>query len=462
MACPKAIQSIKKECDKNKGGIRNVYLAPYSKFSCRLDNKEMVIDLFYSEVYFSRFHQNKNTANFTTTAKIDIETELHYFNSVINLSFPRMSHSKSRKLEQLINNPLIAIVEDNNNNRWLFGYDKPCYLTSYSMQSGTNAKDANKYSIALNCDSAYQPLFIKGNLEIPIFYYIKYQYEGDVCESKLPQHIVEPTSVVRFIEPESYEASVSYDTETCAWMYNVYEKTYFNDGSNETKILTVEKHSIYFGANDSYQERVIKGDYDYGTAKGFYYIIQGAKPYVPPTPPTPPIPPQPEEIKNTILYFTDGSTEERLVTAIDSHFLGERTDVYKVEIGSIVTTFNQGAFANNHGLREVIFGKKVTTLETAAFANCISITNLELNEGLTSLGNQCFASCEGLTSITIPSTVLTLGSECFAGCLALTDITYNGTKTQWKFILKQETTFYDVQCTVHCTDGDISISQLKN
>lgn len=124
-----------------------------------------------------------------------------------------------------------------------------------------------------------------------------------------------------------------------------------------------------------------------------------------------------------------------------------------------------------------------------AFDGCVNLTRIELPDGLNAIGNKAFLGCTGLTQMTIPESVTrieshlfgdctnltgvtlhdgitSIGASVFSECSSLTSITFNGTKEQWNSIEKDDrwydNWYYDdevhyIQCTIHCTDGDINI-----
>ena len=64
---------------------------------------------------------------------------------------------------------------------------------------------------------------------------------------------------------------------------------------------------------------------------------------------------------------------------------------------------------------------------------------------------------ELVTELVIPDGVTSIGKEAFDACSYLKDITYKGTKAEWQKITKGEDwiSYYRMDFTVHCTDGDL-------
>lgn len=98
----------------------------------------------------------------------------------------------------------------------------------------------------------------------------------------------------------------------------------------------------------------------------------------------------------------------------------------------------------------------VTSIGSGAFGGCSGLTSITIPNSVTSIGDWAFSECSGLTSITIPDSVTSIESFAFAYCSSLESITYNGTKAQWRKIVKD--VYWDYitgKYTIHCTDGDI-------
>lgn len=167
MPCPKSIYSIAKDCDTSKGGIAKVYLSPYQDGAVKYSPSDYTVTGFSEYISFSEFYQRKGAASFSTTANIDLDNDLKFFKTTINLSFPKMSGEKSWYLDRLLLNPMIALIEDNNGNNWIFGIDNPVYTEQYSMQTGSNPKDSNKYTVVLTCESDYEPKSVGHSIVIP-------------------------------------------------------------------------------------------------------------------------------------------------------------------------------------------------------------------------------------------------------------------------------------------------------
>ena len=93
-------------------------------------------------------------------------------------------------------------------------------------------------------------------------------------------------------------------------------------------------------------------------------------------------------------------------------------------------------FAYCESLASLVIPDSVTQICTGAFSNCTSLTSVIIPSRVTRVDGRAFANCTSLTSITIPSSVQVIDYNAFDGCKSLISIRFDGTKKQWKDILK--------------------------
>ena len=127
-----------------------------------------------------------------------------------------------------------------------------------------------------------------------------------------------------------------------------------------------------------------------------------------------------------------------------------------VTIPDGVTSIPSYAFRGCSGLTSITIPNSVTSIGSYAFYGCTGLTSITIPNSVTSIDPGTFSGCSGLTSITIPDSVTGIGTCAFDGCSGLTSINFNGTKAQWKAILKgTHWNSYTGSYAVYCTDGTI-------
>ncbi len=106
---------------------------------------------------------------------------------------------------------------------------------------------------------------------------------------------------------------------------------------------------------------------------------------------------------------------------------------------------------------ELFNGKPVSKIAKDGFSRCSQLRRVTLSKRITSVGVQGFAFCSNLGAVDIPETVEGFGNGAFAECERLTAFHYEGTKDEWKNILKASN--WDVHSegySVLCSDGNIN------
>lgn len=131
-----------------------------------------------------------------------------------------------------------------------------------------------------------------------------------------------------------------------------------------------------------------------------------------------------------------------------------------ITIPNSVTSIGDSAFDGCSGLTSVTIPDSVTSIGDNAFWGCSGLTIVSIGNSVTSIGDYAFYDCGGLTSVTIPGSVTSIGNSAFCDCSGLKNITYTGTIADWKNIDKgfNWKDHVPITCIIHCTDGDIKIS----
>ena len=168
------------------------------------------------------------------------------------------------------------------------------------------------------------------------------------------------------------------------------------------------------------------------------------------------------------------------VTAIGTWAFYRCISLTSLTIPDSVTSIGSDAFYNCAALKSITLPDSITRITGGAFHNCISLT-YNTHDTINYLGNEqnpyvvamkasdhsitsctilagtkviydsAFFGCGSLTDVTIPGSVTNIGANVFKNCTDLTRITFEGTIAQWNDAISQR-----VNCTVHCTDGNVA------
>ena len=141
-----------------------------------------------------------------------------------------------------------------------------------------------------------------------------------------------------------------------------------------------------------------------------------------------------------------------------------------VIVCGVLTGLNKGAFGGCSGIESLVVttGNKkyhsanncIIETETKKLIVGCKTSIIPSDGSVTSIGDDAFRGCSSLTSVTIGNSVSSIGWYAFSYCSKLKNITYRGTIADWRNIDKGSWWNDNVStdCIIHCTDGDIKIS----
>lgn len=155
MACSVTLTGITNNCENSFGGVKKIYLAPYTEFSGTVENgiiSELNVENFKS------YYTKKNVSSMTSTFTIDPANGTNYVSTELNLVFSKMSADKRLEVGTLASGDLCAIVIDSNGNGWFLGKDEPMIMTAGTAQTGVAKGDGNLYNLTFTDESRELPL----------------------------------------------------------------------------------------------------------------------------------------------------------------------------------------------------------------------------------------------------------------------------------------------------------------
>lgn len=167
MACTQTLTGITRDCLGNNGGIRKVWLANYDNVaSLTVASGAITAISMSNSEKFKLYEFARNTSSLTSNYAVNAENGTSYVESDLLMVFNRMDTSKRLEIVALAQGNLVAIVEDNNGNKWYLGKDFPVTINAGDGQTGTARADRNGYTITLRDESAELPFPFTGTIPV--------------------------------------------------------------------------------------------------------------------------------------------------------------------------------------------------------------------------------------------------------------------------------------------------------
>ena len=206
-------------------------------------------------------------------------------------------------------------------------------------------------------------------------------------------------------------------------------------------LINITSYSSVFESCESLVRNEYKGGYYLGNESNPYvYLINGKTSYSE-------IHPETRIIGPTAFGNFVGPElfiPAKVHTMYADSFIIRKGTITSIEVDKNNTTY--------HSVSDCIIE---TATGTVLYGREVSV--IPDHESITVLGKEAFALCRSLTSIVIPKNIKEIGGSCFASCSALTEIRFEGTKDEWRAIVKGKDWNYDCgNYVIKCTDGDIA------
>ena len=177
MACSSVfLTNIETSCGSNVASIKKVYLGNFESLTVTEeyqedgsgqpivddDGKKIIESI--SSITRKQGEREWVTADFKkNTSSMDSEMTKNdngsfYYTNTINMVFAKQNVAKRLAVQALVSGECSAIVEDNNQNFWLVGYQNSVSATTTSATTGTAVGDSNQYTVAIAAVEGYLPI----------------------------------------------------------------------------------------------------------------------------------------------------------------------------------------------------------------------------------------------------------------------------------------------------------------
>ena len=159
MPCSQTLAGIARDCSKNMGGIKTVYIANSADVSSVTVTSGVVTAItMAASAKFYKYVFVPGTSSMTSNWQVNAENGTKYVETDVQLVFNRMDSTKRLEIVALAQTDMVVVVEDNNGTMWYLGYDEGVQLNGGDGQTGTARGDRNGYSVTLRDTSTELPM----------------------------------------------------------------------------------------------------------------------------------------------------------------------------------------------------------------------------------------------------------------------------------------------------------------
>lgn len=164
-SCSQTLSGIARDCSGNMGGIKRVLLANKDDVSTiTVTSNQISAITMASSAKFKEYLFRLNTGNMESTAQVNNENGVKYWQTLLTLIFARMETAKRVEIMDMAQADLVGIVEDMNGKFWFLGFENPMFLNAQVTGTGTARTDRNGYSITLEDDSLELPYEVDASI----------------------------------------------------------------------------------------------------------------------------------------------------------------------------------------------------------------------------------------------------------------------------------------------------------
>lgn len=167
MACTQTLSGITRDCMGNNGGIKTVWLANYDDVASLTESAGAITAVSMATgKKFSKYEFPRNTSSMSSNYSVNAENGTSFVETDLLMVFSRMDTAKRLEIVAMAQGNLVAIVEDNNGNKWYLGHDFPVTINAGDGLTGTARGDRNGYSVTLRDESAELPFPFTGTVPV--------------------------------------------------------------------------------------------------------------------------------------------------------------------------------------------------------------------------------------------------------------------------------------------------------
>lgn len=167
MACTQTLSGITRDCLGNNGGIKTVWLANYDDVTSVTESSGAITAVsMATSKKFKKYEFPRNTSSMSSNYSVNAENGTSYVETDLLMVFTRMDTAKRLEIVAMAQGLLVAIVEDNNGNKWYLGHDYPVTLNAGDGLTGTARGDRNGYSVTLRDESQELPFPFTGTVPV--------------------------------------------------------------------------------------------------------------------------------------------------------------------------------------------------------------------------------------------------------------------------------------------------------
>lgn len=159
-------------------------------------------------------------------------------------------------------------------------------------------------------------------------------------------------------------------------------------------------------------------------------------------------------ISHDVIVNGDRNGKILVVGEDDQFFLtSNEANIVEVVMPNYVG-LNSNALHGATALEKFVIPPTVSSINPGVFGNCTSLKNINIHDYVTEIYGRAFSGCTSLRNIRIGVGIKKIYSEAFSG-IAGVNIRYNGTKSQWEAIEKEDG-WNGVITIIHCKDGTVT------